>query len=122
MSTLLDLEPLDRGDTWVNNFAFTDTDGNVVNITGYKFWMTFKINPNDADDEITSETGVQASTTANDANSVNGLLVLRFEATDTENLTPGTYQYDFQMMEGTSVTTLLRGKVKILGDITRSIT
>jgi len=25
-------------------------------------------------------------------------------------------------MEGTSVTTLLRGKVKILGDITRSIT
>lgn len=122
MATTLDLNPLDRGDTWDHVFNFVDTDGNAVDITGYKFWMTFKINPEEDDADITTESGVQVSTTSNDANSLLGILTLRFEAEATVDLLPGTYQYDLQMKSGTAVTTLLRGKAKVIADITRSLT
>jgi hypothetical protein len=41
-------------------------------------------------------------------------------ASNTASITSGTYVYDFQEVNGTTVTTLITGTVTVTGDVSRA--
>ena len=117
MVSQVDLNPLVRGDTWTNKFAFTDANGAVIDISNFVYWMTLKSNPEKDDAEAEAQTSVTA--TGTDAQ--NGIVYVTFSAAETATLQPGKYYYDLQQVNNGEVTTLLLGKVKVLRDITKTI-
>lgn len=120
MATKVDLADEVRGDTWTLSVAFVDTDGNAIDITNYQYWWTVKLDPTAADTDLDGTNGVQVTTVANDANAANGILTITVPATDTANLLASQYSYDIQEKNGSIITTLLMGKIKVISDITRS--
>ncbi len=112
-----------RGDTRTYKFAFTDSAGAAVDITGWQLWFTLKSDPSVLD----AEADLQVSTTAGDQSGddpVNGIMYLVVTSTDTESLALGRYHYDIQRVTPNttppSVETILRGRLKVLEDVTRS--
>jgi len=94
----------------------TDENDNPIDINGYTYWMTLKTNANDPDPGI-----AQVNQVASGTDATNGIVTLAFEASVTDNITPGTYNYDLQEVDDLgNVYTLLIGKVKVVKDITRS--
>lgn len=114
--TAKDLDPLVRGDDW--SLKLTITSGsNPVDINGYTYYWTLKDNVDDADPgalQVTvSPTGASASV---------GEVTLTAAAATTTSITPQTYNYDVQQVNDSGVVqTLLLGKVKVVKDITRSV-
>lgn len=118
--TQRDLSPLVRGDDWTLKLVLT-SDNAVLNITGYTFWFTLKENVDDVDPgalQVTATPDVSTSPTE----ASQGIIYIKASKTLTNSLTPKTYNYDVQQVDGSgNVQTLLIGKVKVVKDITRSI-
>lgn len=114
MAQEVDLEDFNRGDTWTTQFTLTDGT-NPIDISGYVFWMTLKLDP-----EVADAAGVQVSVTASGVDATNGIVYVTFDPTKTEALTPASYYYDAQMVISGAVTTIMEGRVKVRRDITRS--
>lgn len=118
--TQRDLSPLVRGDDWTLKLVLT-SDSSVLNITGYTFWFTLKSNVEDADPgalQVTATPDISSSPTE----ASQGIIYIKASKTLTTNLTPGTFNYDVQQVDSSgNVQTLLIGKVKVVKDITRSI-
>lgn len=116
------LDSFYRGDTKTYKFIATDSNGNPYNIIGWTIWFTMKINEYDSD----AYAVIQKSITipANDVNGAVGIAYLTLDSDETDLLEPNTtYYYDFQKVEvGTPpiVSTIMKGTVSILHDITRS--
>lgn len=113
--TAKDLDPLVRGDDWSLKLNITSSS-NPVDITGYTYYWTLKDNVDDADPgalQVTANpTGVPATA---------GEVTLTAAAATTTSITPQTYNYDVQQVNGSgAVQTLLIGKVKVVKDITRT--
>ena len=110
------LEDFYRGDTQIYKLILKDPNGNPIDLTGAAIWFTMKRNPNDPD----ANAVVQKKVT-NHIDPTNGVTEVRLEASDTANIQPATYFFDFQYVSASGeVRTLLAGKVKVLMDITRS--
>ena len=113
--TQKDLSPLVRGDDWTLKLVLT-SEGSVLDITGYTFWFTLKLDLDDADPGALQ---VTASPVSPDAEA--GILYITAPNASTGALAPAIYNYDIQQVDGSgNVTTLLIGKVKVVKDITRS--
>lgn len=118
--TQRDLSPLVRGDDWTLKLVLT-SNSSVLDITGYTFWFTLKENIDDADPgalQVTATPDISTSPTE----ASQGIIFIKASKTLTNSLTPKTYNYDVQQIDGDgNVQTLLIGKVKVVKDITRSI-
>jgi len=117
--TQRDLSPLVRGDDWTLKLVLT-SNSSVLDITGYTFWFTLKENIDDADPgalQVTATPDISTSPTE----ASQGIIFIKASKTLTNSLTPKTYNYDVQQIDGDgNVQTLLIGKVKVVKDITRS--
>jgi len=106
-----------RGDTPLpRTVHFKDTDGQYIDITGYKIWYTVREKPatsiikNDADAIIHKEIDGDAT----------GIVTFSLSSDDTD-IPVGTYYYDFQYKKPDGVIkTLGIGEFVILAEATRS--
>ena len=118
--TQRDLSPLVRGDDWTLKLVLT-SDNSVLDITGYTFWFTLKANIDDADPGALQVTATP-DTSGNPSEASKGILYIRASRTLTDTLQTQNYNYDVQQVDDEgNVQTLLIGKVKVVKDITRSI-
>lgn len=119
MATLSDFY---RGDTKSWSLTF-QKNGSPIDISNMTLYFTLKQDQEAAD----NDTGVyQASVTfPNDANSQAGLGSILLTSTFTDAIEPGAYYYDFQLVDSSTspstVTTLAKGTVNVLIDVTRTI-
>jgi hypothetical protein len=110
-----------RGDTYVRTLYFTKADGTVQDISGWTIWFTLKKNwqlPN-------SEASLLKTITSH-IDAANGKSVLTLLPADTQNLDPGDYDFDIQVLAntGTSGTaseiyTLLIGQFELKYDVNK---
>jgi len=118
--TQRDLSPLVRGDDWTLKLVLT-SDSSALNITGYTFWFTLKESVDDADPgalQVTSTPDVSTSPTE----ASQGIIYIKASKSLTNSLAAKTYNYDVQQVDSSgNIQTLLIGKVKVVKDITRSI-
>lgn len=113
-----DLNPFARGDDWTLKFTITDANDAPINITGYTFWFTMKLDPDAADPG-----DAQVTATSGSPDAANGILYVTVPKAITNSLVPGTYSYDLQQKDTlNNIETLLLGKVKVAKDITRTFT
>lgn len=114
--TAKDLNPLVRGDDWTIKLTVTQ-DGSVVDITGYTYYFTLK-----SDIDAADPGDLQVTATSSGADAAAGIVYINVTDTQTNNLDPRNYNYDVQQIDDTgSVQTLLLGKVKVVKDVTRTI-
>lgn len=112
-----------RGDTKSYSLTFTDKLGAPIPLFGKKLYFTLKLNEEDLD----TDAKLQVTVTFPDTpDSAAGKGTLSLTAAQTGALDPESYFYDFQLItlgspDPTAVTTLAKGKVKVLVDITRSV-
>jgi len=121
----MSLSDIFRGDTKRYALTFKDSAGVAIPLYGKKLYFTLKSDMDQADVDAALQVVV---TFPNDAESLAGRHLLVIPATDTEAVEPGTYFYDFQLVEMVAdpapdiVTTLTPpgSKVKVLPDVTRT--
>lgn len=114
--TAKDLNPLVRGDDWTIKVVVKQNNA-VVDITGYTFYFTLKDNIDAADPG-----NLQVTATPGSPDAAQGIVYINVDRTLTNNLTAQTYHYDVQQIDDTgNVQTLLIGKVKVVKDVTRSV-
>lgn len=93
-----------------------DKDGGVIDLTGYKARMQMR-------QQIASPEAVDTLTTENDRieiDGTNGKITLHFTHEVTETYPAASLVYDVEIVSpGNLVTRILKGKVKILGEVTR---
>ena len=112
-----DLNDFARGDDWTVKFTLTDSNGQVLDITGYSYWMTLKSDPTAADPGNAQVGPIVAGS----PDASQGIVYITIPKAQTELLTPGSYHYDLQQVDDQGkVQTLLIGKVSVAADITRS--
>jgi|DEB0MinimDraft_6_1074348.scaffolds.fasta_scaffold01024_5 hypothetical protein len=115
-----DLSPLVRGDDWTIKLTLSDS-GSPLNITGYTYWFTLKDNIDDADPGAL-QVSITPSASGSPSEASQGIVYITAAKALTDTVTPATYNYDVQQVDGTGkVQTLLIGKVKVVKDVTRSI-
>lgn len=104
------------GDHFNLNLAFTDANGDPVDISGYEsIKCTIKAHPGLAD----NATGV-VQKTATITNGAGGLATVALADTDTDDLV-GSYFYDVQYVDGSgTVKTAMTGVITFTRDITRT--
>jgi hypothetical protein len=115
-----DLSPLVRGDDWTIKLTLSDS-GSALNITGFTYWFTLKDNIDDADPGAL-QVSITPDISTSPTEASQGIVYITASKTATELVTPGTFNYDVQQVDGSGkVQTLLIGKVKVVKDVTRSI-
>lgn len=101
------------GDDYALKVAITDVDGTPLDVTGYVFSSTMKLNPTLPDDEAFFVTDVLAQ------DPLNGIVYLALDSAQTRTMGPGKYSFDLQMVSPVgTVHTLLVGKIKVHTDVT----
>ena len=113
---MTNLPDLHRGDTDKYLLTFQDKPGNPVDITGTTIWFTIKVNCTFDDINASLQKKITTHTDA-----LNGKSEIDLTHDDTNNLSPGIYYYDIQLVDGDEVTTVLYGNIRILPDVTRDI-
>lgn len=114
-----DLSDFARGDDWTIKFTLRDNETKLpIDITGFSFWMTLKADI-DAADPGDAQIG---PIVAGSPDATSGIIYITFPKAVTGSLTPQTYNYDLQQVDDQgTVQTLLIGKVKVVKDVTLSI-
>lgn len=103
-----------RGDTTDYTLSFTDENGNPIDISGWKICFTVKANTSHPDEKAIIKKDLEI------VSGENGKATIRIEPEDTEEVKPGIYTYDFQVVLPTKeVYTVLIGEFEIIGDVTR---
>jgi hypothetical protein len=103
-----------RGDSDAKGFVIQDSDGNAVDITGFTFSLTVNIDrdPPDQEDEQFTIAGIIGV-------AANGEVSFAPTTVDTD-IAPGVYFYDIEQTDGSGrIKTLIKGKCKIIQDITK---
>ena len=109
-----ELSAFAKGDDWQVEFTIKDENNTVIDITGYQYWLTIKSDLSSADpgdgQDYALASGVDAAA---------GQVTLTIPRATTRNLTAGTYWYDLQQKDtGGLIQTLLRGRVRVVDDVT----
>ena len=104
-----------RGDTVYFNIAITDDAGSPVDLTGATVYFTMKKNIDDPDPGDLQK----AITTHTDP--TQGKTQIKLDSSDTDNIDPGKYFYDFQvtLANGDKIT-IESGILEVLADVTRA--
>ena len=100
-----------QGDTYAHELRIKDSANANVNISTrtYTGQIRKKRNSDTAAATFTSEI----------TNGANGIVVLSLTSAETANIASGTYVYDFQETNGSTVTTLITGTATITGEVSR---
>lgn len=105
---------LDEGDTEVIEIERVDDDGNAIDISGWEFWLTIKLNEDIADNDAELQEHV-----TNHKDAANGLTEIEVSAGDIDF--SGTYRYDIQEEQVNNViNTLAKGPAEISPQITEA--
>ena len=101
-----------RGDSDAKGFVIQDSAGVAIDITGFTFRLTVNEEKNpDPGVELFTVTGVITDAT-------NGLVGFAPTAVDTDQ-TPGNYFYDIEQTAAGLISTVIKGKVQIIQDISK---
>lgn len=102
-----------KGDTVNIDLTITDSDGNVIDITGYKFYFTVKSNDTDSDNDALIKEDVTSHTAA-----TSGQTRITLSKTDTDIAT-GNHYYDIQMKDvSDNITTITKDRFYVTQDVT----
>lgn len=106
-----------RGDDKVFDINVTDSEGEIVDITGYTVKFTVRAEANDDTYLIHKTTPSGSGISLIDP--TNGVARLSLSSTDTD-LTPGKYVYDVEVTDTNGrVSTVVVDTFKIIRDVTR---
>lgn len=95
------------------NLVVKNSAGVAIDITGYKFWFTAKVNKDDVDASALIQVSVTDHT-----NPTEGETSIQLSKINT-NITPGNYYYDIQMKDNMNkILTLVSSTIEIKQDIT----
>jgi len=109
------MRPIYRGDDKTYTLEFLKDDGSPIDITGWKIYFTMKQHLNMSDDRA----GVKVDVTTHD-DPVNGKTSIYLSKEDTTDLLLCVYFFDIQVKKvGGDILTVMAGKIKVLGDVTR---
>jgi hypothetical protein len=117
---MAELRDIFRGDTKTYKVTFTDADGLPIELFGSELWFTLKKRESDLDADAAFQ---KQHVFPSDADSTAGIGFLTLTSDDTGAINPGVYSFDFQRVVPGSppvVTTLTKGKVRVVQDITRA--
>ena len=121
----IQLQPFYRGDDFALEVSLKNkTSQDPVDITGWVLTSTMKLSSELPDTAQLDDNGhrqvlqvIKKVPAGDDAS--NGIAKLLFPHDQTAELIPTTYQLDIQAEVSDSVTTLVKGKIKVLADVTR---
>ena len=100
-----------QGDTYAHELRIKDSANANVNITSRTY--TGQVRKKRNSDTIAS------TFTSTLTNAANGIVVLSLSAASTANIASGTYVYDFQETNGSTITTLITGSCIVVGEVSR---
>ncbi len=100
-----------QGDNYAHQLTLKNNANAVINITSRTYSGQIR-------KRRTSDT-ISATFSAEITDGANGVVVFSLLPAATANLRPGTYVYDFQEVNGATVTTILTGNAVITGEVTR---
>lgn len=110
--------PLHAGDDYNHDFIVQGIAGVALPIT--KAWFTIKFRTKDADTDAVLQYVSTDAAKLEITDGPNGLLTVKFNAADTEDL-EGPWFYDLQVLSGGKVETVARGNIEFLPNITRAL-
>jgi hypothetical protein len=113
-----DLSDIIRGDTFTLSLLMLDKLTQVpIDVSGRQVTLTLKTSTGLSDADASAQ---GTETLPNDANSQNGVIVVSLSADATKLLQGSTrYVYDVELRDGSSVLTLMLGRVRVIADVTR---
>lgn len=100
-----------QGDTYAHELRIKNSANANVNITSRTYTGQIRKKRN-------SDT-IAATFTSEITDAANGIVVLTLSASNSANIAAGSYVYDFQEVNGATVTTLITGVATITGEVTR---
>lgn len=110
---------IDIGASWSVQFAYKDTTGTAINLTGYTGAMQVRTTPDATTALISLTDGAGITITA-----ATGLVQVNITATQSATLTSATqagtpYVYDLELTSGSSVIRLVQGVLTASANVTR---
>ena len=117
---------IEQGATTNLQINWTDSSGSAIDLTGYHSRM--QIRPGVESDVVflslsssleSDGTGINLSGSNGETPLQSGSLAIYISADSTENLNFNEAYYDLEMVNGSEVTRLLEGKVKLSKNVTR---
>jgi hypothetical protein len=104
----------EQGATFSSLLTWKDQDGDPINVTGYSAAMQVRSKPcTDPILTLTSSNGKIA------LGGALGTITLTLAATETDDLTPGTYIYDLELTLSGVVTRLIEGSFTVSPEVTK---
>ncbi len=100
-----------QGDTYAHELRIKDSANANVNITSRTYIGQIR--------KRRSSEIIVATFSSTLTNAANGVVVMSLDASNTANISAGSYVYDFQETNGATVTTLITGVCTVTGDVTR---
>lgn len=99
-----------QGDTYVHELRLRTSANANINITSRTYSGTIK--------KRRTSTTTAATFSAEITDGANGVVVLTIDSANTANLRAGTYVFDFEETNGSTITTLITGNVHVIGQVT----
>jgi hypothetical protein len=110
-----------RGDNKTYNLNFTDSNGDVIDITGYTIYFTIKNKKTYKLDNDDNGALVKINVTTH-ADPTQGESQINITSDLTNDIEPNTYVYDIQLKDDSdNILTITSGNIKIIADITRRV-
>lgn len=100
-----------QGDTYAHQLVLKNNANTVINITSRTYSGQIR--------KRRSSDTVSATFTTEITDGANGVVVFTLLPNITANLRSGIYVYDFQELNGATVTTILTGNATVTGEVTR---
>lgn len=100
-----------QGDTYAHELRIKNSANAVINITSRVYTGQIRKKRN--------SDAIAATFTSSITDAANGVVVLSLLPAATANVAAGTYVYDFQETNGSTVTTLITGTVTVIGEVSR---
>lgn len=99
-----------QGDTYVHELRLRTSANANINISTRTYTGSIK--------KRRTSANTSATFTAEITDGANGIVVLTLASANTALLRAGTYVYDFEEVNGSTVTTILTGNVTVTGQVT----
>jgi len=98
-----------QGDSYTHEARIKNSANTAINISGRTYAAQIK--------KSKGSDSIVASFTTTITNAANGILTFSMTSSNTANISSGIYYYDLEEINGSVVTTLMGGKVTVIGDI-----
>lgn len=98
-----------KGDSYTHEVRIRDSANVNTNITGRTY--TAQMRKSRSSDSVILSFDVVVTS------AINGVILMSLDPADTSSINPGTYFYDFEETNGSYITTLMKGKISITGEV-----